>query len=131
MTPPIVSRGRRGSIDGWQRRRGAAGEFGEGLPGLWGTAGDSHLVQLPGTGYESRGRRLYGGDGKLKKGLEDLDVDDKDPGPGGGRPEDIRFVFKGGRPGGVAFWVRYVGPEPPYRAVPGKFPAQGRMKDNQ
>ena len=34
---------------------GAAGEFGEGLPGLWVTAGDSHLIKLPGMGYEGKG----------------------------------------------------------------------------
>ena len=36
-------------------RGGAGGEFGEGLSGLYGTAGDSDLVQVPGTGYDSRG----------------------------------------------------------------------------
>ena len=33
--------------------------------------------------------------------------------------------FKGGHPGGVAFCVGDVGPDPPYGSVPGKFPAQG------
>ena len=67
------------------------GDFVEGLPGLWGTAGDSHLFQLSGNGYDSGGQQLSGGGGKLKKISEELDVDDEDPGPGGGRHEDIRF----------------------------------------
>ena len=39
---------------------GAAGEFTEGLPGLRGTAGNSHLVQVYWTGSDGRGRRLAG-----------------------------------------------------------------------
>ena len=59
-----------------------------------------------------------------------MDTYDKDPGPVGGRPEDIRF-FKGGRPGGVAFRVGDVGPDPPYGASPGQFPAQDRAMDHR
>ena len=44
------------------------GEFGGGLPGLWGTSGDSNLVQIPGTGYDGGGQQLEGGGGQLKKG---------------------------------------------------------------
>ena len=47
---------------------GVSGEFGEGLTGLWGITGDSHLVQGPGTGYDGRGRHLAGGYGKINKG---------------------------------------------------------------
>ena len=72
-------------------RGGAAGDFGEGLPGLYGTNGNSHLLQVSGTGYDGRGRRLAGGGGKPNKGLEDLDADDENPGPGGVITEDIRF----------------------------------------
>ena len=72
---------------------GSEGEFWEGLPGLWGNAGDSHLVQITGTGYDGGGRRLDGSGRKIKKGSEELEADDKDPGPGEGRPEDIRFGF--------------------------------------
>ena len=53
-----------------------------------------------------------------------MDTDDEDPGPGGVRPEDTRF-FKGTRPGGVAFRVGDVGPDPPYKAGSGQFLAQG------
>ena len=70
---------------------GDAGEFVEGLPGLWGTAEDSHLVQVPGAVYDGGGRRLVGGGRQLKKGFEELDSDEEDPGSGGGRPEDILF----------------------------------------
>ena len=49
---------------------GSAGEFLEGLPGLWGTAGDSHIVQVPGTGYDGGGQQLAGDGGKLQKGSE-------------------------------------------------------------
>ena len=49
-------------------------------------------------------------------------MDGKDTGSGGGRPEDILFVFVGGRPGNVAFRFGDVGPELPYKAVPGKLP---------
>ena len=59
---------------------GAAGEFVDVLPGLWGTAGNSHLVQVYGTGYDSGGRQLSGGGGKLNKILEELDADDEDTG---------------------------------------------------
>ena len=45
----------------------AAGEFGEGLPGLWGIAVNSHLVKASGTGYGSGGLQLAGGGGQLKK----------------------------------------------------------------
>ena len=72
---------------------GATGEFGEGLPGLWGTALHSHLVQVTGTGYDGGGRRLASGGRQTKKVLEELDADDEDPGLGGGRPEDIQFIF--------------------------------------
>ena len=34
------------------------------------------------------------GDGQLKKGLEELDADDEDPGPVWGRPKDIPFFLK-------------------------------------
>ena len=34
---------------------GAAGDFGEGLLDLLGTVGDSHLVQVPVTGYDGGG----------------------------------------------------------------------------
>ena len=40
-------------------------------------------------------------------------MDDKYPGPGGDRPEDIRAVFKGSCTGGVAFRVRDVGLDVP------------------
>ena len=40
---------------------GAVGEFGEGLLGLQGTAGNSHLVQISGTGYDGGGRQLARG----------------------------------------------------------------------
>ena len=58
-----------------------------------GTAGDSHLIQVPSTGYDDGGRRLADGGVQLKKGLEELDLDDEDPRPGGGRPKDVWFVF--------------------------------------
>ena len=61
-------------------RGGAAGDFTEGLPGLRGTAGNSHLIQVYGTGYDSGGRQLSGGDGKINKILEELDADDEDTG---------------------------------------------------
>ena len=57
-------------------------------------------------------------------------VDDEDHGPGGIRPEDLRDCFKGGWTGGVAFWVRDVGLDPQYRAVPGQIQAQGRATDH-
>ena len=55
-----------------------------------------------------------------------MDEDDKNPVPGGGRPEDIGVVLLGGRTGGVAFRVRDVGPDPLYGVGPGQLPAQGR-----
>ena len=67
----------------------AAGKFGEGLSGLWGTPRDNHFVQVPGKGYYVGGRQLAGSGGQLKKGSEELDVDDKNPGPGEGRPKVI------------------------------------------
>ena len=42
-----------------------AGDIGEGLPGRCGTAGDSHLLQVLGTGYNSRGQKLAGSGGQL------------------------------------------------------------------
>ena len=72
---------------------GATGEFGEDLTGLWGTAGNSHPVQVYGTGYEFEGLKLACSGGQLKKGLEYLDADDEDTDTGGGRPNDIRFIF--------------------------------------
>ena len=51
-------------------------------------------MQVPGTGYDDGGRQLGGGGGKLKKGSEEFDVGDKDPGKLGGRPKDIRVFFK-------------------------------------
>ena len=45
-----------------------------------------------------------------------MDVEDFEP--GGGRPEDIGALFQGGSTGGVAFWGKYVGPDPPDGAVP-------------
>ena len=71
----------------------AAGYFGEVLPGLQGTAGKSHPIQVPGTDYDGGGQRMEGGGGKLNKGPEELDADDEDTGPGGVIIEDIRFVF--------------------------------------
>ena len=49
---------------------GAAGDFIEGLPGLRGTSGSIHLVQVYGTGYDGGRRRLDGGGGQTKKGTE-------------------------------------------------------------
>ena len=60
-----------------------------------------------------------------------MDADDKDPGPGGGRPKDIRFLFNCVSTGGVAFWVRDVGDDHPYGAGPGKFPEQGCATDHR
>ena len=59
-----------------------------------GTAGDSQLIEIPGTGYDGRGRQLAGDGGQLKKESGELDADDDDPGPRGFRPEDIRFFLK-------------------------------------
>ena len=53
-------------------------------------------------------------------------MDDKDPELGGGRPEGLGVVFKGGSSGGVDFWGRNVGPEPLDGAGPEKIPAQCR-----
>ena len=44
----------------------------------------------------------------------------------GGRPEGVPFILQGGSPGGVAFRVGDLGPDPPHGAGPGKLPAQGR-----
>ena len=41
----------------------------------------------------------------------------------------ISGVFKGGRPGGSDFWVRYVGTDPPDGAGSGKLPAKDRATD--
>ena len=49
---------------------GTVGEFGEGLTGLWGTAGDSHIFQVPGTSYDSGGRRMDGSGRQINKGSE-------------------------------------------------------------
>ena len=46
---------------------GVAGDLGEGLPGLWGTTGDGHLVYVTGTGHDSGGRQLDGSGGKLEE----------------------------------------------------------------
>ena len=108
---------------------GAAGDFRESILDLWGTAGNSHLVQLPGTGYDGRGRRLSSGGGQPKKFLKELDADDKGTGQVGGRPEIIRF-FKDMCPGGVNFWVRDVGPNPLYGAGPRQLPEQSRVTDH-
>ena len=56
-----------------------------------------------------------------------MNADEEDPGPVGGRPEDIRFFFKGS----VAFQFGDVGPDPPYGAGHGQFPAQGCATDHQ
>ena len=56
---------------------------------------------------------------------------DKDPVPGGGRTEGIRVLLQGGSPGGVAFRVRSVDPDPLYRAGPGSFSAQGCVADHR
>ena len=39
-------------------RGGAAGEFGEDLPELWGTIGDHNIVQISWMGAEGGGRKL-------------------------------------------------------------------------
>ena len=70
------------------------GEFREGLTGLRGTAGNSHLFQVSVTGSDGGGRQLAGGGGQPEKGSEELDADDEDPGPGGVRPEDVQFFLK-------------------------------------
>ena len=74
-------------------RRAATREFGEVLPSLQGTAGISDLVQVYGTGSDGGGRKLAGCGSQPEEGGEDLDADDEDPGPGGGRPEDIEGCF--------------------------------------
>ena len=70
---------------------GAVGDFREGILGLWGTTGDSQLVQVPGTVYDGRGQWMAGSGGQLKKILEELDANCQDPGTGRVRPKDIRF----------------------------------------
>ena len=72
---------------------GSVGESREGLPGLRGTAVNSHLVQVSGMCNDIGGQRLAVSDGKPKKVLEQLFMDDEDPGPEGGRTEGIRLVF--------------------------------------
>ena len=72
---------------------GASGEFGEDLPGLRGIDENIHLVQVYGTGSDGGGQQLDGGSRQHEKGQEELDADDEDPGPGRGRPEDVRDIF--------------------------------------
>ena len=109
---------------------GYEGEFGEGLPGLRGTAGNSHLVQVSGTGADGRGRKLLDGGRQPEEGKEQLDTDDEDTGQGGGRPDYLGVVLKEGHPGGVAFRVRGVVPDSPYGAGPKQLPAQGSAPDH-
>ena len=58
-------------------------------------------------------------------------MDDEDPGPGGVITEDIRVILKGSSPGGVAFWIRDVGPYPLHGAGPGNFSSQGCVADHR
>ena len=62
---------------------GSAGELREGLPGQQGTAGDSNIFQISGTGADGGGRRLARSGRQSEEGYEDLDMDDENTGPGG------------------------------------------------
>ena len=69
--------------------------------------------------------------GKIDKCSEDLGMNDKDTGTGGGRTEGIWDVFQGGSSGGSTFRIRDMGPEPPHGAGPGQFSSQGRAADHR
>ena len=60
-----------------------------------------------------------------------MDEDDKDLDPGGGGPEVIRAFIQSGRAGGVNFWGRDVGPDPPDVAGPEHISAHCRSTDHQ
>ena len=47
---------------------GAAGDFGEGLPGLQGTVGNRHIFQISGTGADGGGRKLAVSDSQIEEG---------------------------------------------------------------
>ena len=80
-------------------------------------------------GLAGRRRRLYGDDGKLEKGVEQLGAADKDPGPGGGQHENIPYILQGGSAGSVAFWVGDVSHDSLHGTGQGKFSTQGRATD--
>ena len=72
---------------------------------------------------------MAGGSGKHEKGAEELGMVEKDPGIGGGQPEDVRDAFQGVSIGDVALPVRDVGDDPPHGTGPGKFSTQGSAAD--
>ena len=108
----------RGTKEVSDGRGGVEGENGEGLQGLWETAGECVGFQVLGTGDDGGRQRLASSGRQPVEDAEDLGAFVADTIPGGGGREGFGQIFQGGGTCLVAVWGIDVGNYPEDRAGP-------------